>query len=202
MGKKLSTPEAYSELEAALEHHKRELQEQAGKVSRLLAYKKLRAEELEETHSFRRNARIKEVYQECAEFLGVPVPEVRRLMDSVETLAEKLPETHEVYQQGETDLASVQKVNRAIEGISHRPALMEKLDSELTTKARELNSAELDNWLKQRVPELDVKAYEERYERSKHKHYVAFEPQGDGSTKFHGLISTVAAARIEQMLYS
>ncbi|NLS10512.1 DUF222 domain-containing protein, partial [Nesterenkonia sp. MY13] len=202
MGKKLSTPEAHSELEAALEHHKRELREQAGKVSRLLAYKELRVEEIEESRSFRKNARIKEIYQECAEFLGVPVPEVRRLMDSVEKLSEKLPETYELYQRGETGLGSVQKINRAIEGIQHRPELMEKLDSELITKARDLNSAELGNWLNQRVPELDTKAYEERYERSKDKHYVAFEPQGDGSTKFHGLISTVAAARIEQMLYA
>lgn len=202
MGKKLSTTEAHSVLEAAHNHHKRELQEQAGKVSQLLVYKNLCMEEIKESHSFRRNARIKEIYRECAEVLRVPVSEVRRLIDSVETLSDKLPQTYALYQQGETDLPSVQKVNRASEGISHRPELMEKLDGELKTKARELNSAELGNWLNQRVPELDVKAYEDRYERGKHNHYVAFEPQGDGTTKFHGLISTVAAARIAQMLYS
>ncbi|NLS10973.1 DUF222 domain-containing protein, partial [Nesterenkonia sp. MY13] len=123
-------------------------------------------------------------------------------MDTVEALSEKLPETYALYRQGETDLISVQKVNRAIEGIQHRPELMEKLDSELTTKARELNSAELDNWLKQRVPQLDVKAFEDRYERGKEKHYVAFNHRDDGTTKIHGLIATTAAASIEQMLLS
>ncbi|NLS11072.1 DUF222 domain-containing protein, partial [Nesterenkonia sp. MY13] len=202
MGKKTSTPEEHSVLEAARDHHKRELREQAEKVSQLLVYKSLRMDEMKGDHSFSTHAFEKSVYRECAEALGVPLPEVRRLIGAVEAVAEKLPATHALYLEGEADLASVHKVNRAIEGISHRHELLETLDGELITKARDLNSAELDNWLKQRVPELDVKAYEERYERSKHKHYVAFEPQGDGSTKFHGLISTVAAARIEQMLYS
>ncbi|NLS10974.1 hypothetical protein HGQ17_13410 [Nesterenkonia sp. MY13] len=62
MGKKLSTPEAHSVLEAAQKHHARGLQEQAQALCHLVTYKKLRAEELEETHSFRRNALIKEIY--------------------------------------------------------------------------------------------------------------------------------------------
>lgn len=189
-------------LEAAQKHHARGLQEQAQALCHLMRYKKLRIEEIDGSHAFRRNALIKEIYQECAEALGLPVKHVRRQMETVEALSEKLPETYALYQRGEADLISVQKINRAIEGISHRPELMEKLDGELSAKARELNSAELGHWLNQRVPELDVKAYEDRYERAKHKHYVSFEPQGDGTTKFHGLISTVAAARIEQMLYS
>ncbi len=177
-------------------------QAEAAKLSTLLAYRARKLQAHRDQHAFTRAAVEKAVVRDAAIILNATESAVRRLLVSAEFLEEKLPRTWDACGEGTLDFGRARRVAQAAEDIAHRSDLLTMLDEEVTRKAPVMNRAELDQWIKQRVPELDTEAYNARYERARAKRYVMMTHLDDGMTKIDALVPTISVAALERELWS
>lgn len=190
------------ELAEAWRQEVRLRQAEAQKLSALLAYRSRKLQKLKGQHTFTRAAAEKAVVRDAAVILTAPESSVRRLLACAEFLQEKLPLTWDSWTEGTVDGDRVRRIAQAAEDIAHRDDILPILDQEVSRKAPAMNRAEIDQWVKRRVPELDARAYSTRCERARAKRYVMFTHQDDGMTKIDALVPTLSAAAVERQLWA
>lgn len=190
------------ELAEAWDQEVRLRQAEAAKLGMLLAYRSRKLQTHRDQHAFARAAVEKAVVRDAAIILSATESSVRRLLTSAEFLQKKLPRTWVACGAGSMDFGRARRVAQAAEDIAHRDDLLPILDEEVIQKAPAMNLAEVDQWVKQRIPELDAEAYNSRCERARAKRYVAFTHHDDGMTKIDALVPTVSVASLERELWS
>lgn len=175
---------------------------EAAKLTALLDYRARKLQEHQGQHAFTRAAVEKAIVRDAALVLTATESAVRRLLECAEFLQEKLPQTWGAYAEGAVDWARAQRIAQAAEDIAHREDLLPVLDEDAKLKAPGMNRAEVDQWVKRRVPELDAEAYSARCERARSKRYVVFAHLDDGMTKIDAMVPTVSVAALERHLWA